>query len=222
MFLEVRRSRWKEAETDAMLLLVPATDEAPQVGDAIRAVQSVVETLNISLNSTNTLLSPNANSSSQNNAGGGSEDAPDGDAGAGNNSSSIRMPDNTNNGSANTQSEQDIDQSSPNKIFRSKLNPEKFAIYEDRRDVNAKEEMPRSAQQEEYRKALRAGDHPRNYFLRTQESKLNAEASSFVPVTPLANSTALLPPRPASSLASLSPMSSPSTLYRTVRFQGIF
>ena len=205
-----------------MLLLVPATDEAPQVGNAIRAVQSVVETLDISLDNTNTLLNPNANPIVQNKTGGGSEDTPEGGAGAGNNSF-IRMPDNTNNGSAITQPEQEIHQPSLKKIYTSKLNPEKFAIYEDRVDVNAKGGLPRTAQQEEYRKTLRAGDHSRNHFLQMEDSKLNAEASSFFPSTPQANSTALKQPRPSSPLAPLSPMSSPpSTLYRTVRFQGTF
>ena len=227
LFLEIRRFRWVEEHEEAVELLAPATDEAPQVVLAINSIVDVLQNLDLQLD--NTLLQPDfVNPPNQNNSGGGQDDSGAGgvSGGAGNESSVIPMPKDAE--SVNIKPGIIKTEPSPPKVYKSILTPHRSPIKEEpRRDktpVKSKDaladKVDRTPEQEEYRKLFSVGDHSRNFYLK-EKSRMETTPVPFPP--PQANSTYLIQPRPDSPKILQSPATArKSILHRTVRVQGTF
>ena len=231
MFVEIRRFRWVETRNEAMRLLVPATDESPQVTQAINAIVQVVNNLDMQMD--NTLLHDdlNVNPLNQNNAGEYQDGSGAGGAigGTENTSSVIPMPDDTRKSEdVNIKTEHKATPS-PQRAYKSVLTPNKSPFKEDlkrdktpakSKDVLAEEKMVRTPQQEEYRKALSIRDHSKNWYLK-ERSRTEVTPVPFPP--PQANSTYLVQPHADSPKIPQSPATvRKSILHRTVRVQGTF
>ena len=219
-----------EEHEEAVQLLAPATDEAPQVALAIDSIVNVVHNLDMQLD--NTLLHADlANPLNQNNSDGGQDDSGAGGAagGAGNNSSVIPMPgDPKVIESGHIKSEPKGATPNPPKVYKSLLTPHKSPVKEDlmRDKTPAKskdalaDKVVRTPEQEEYRKVFSLGDHSRNFYLK-EKSRVETTPVPFPP--PQANSTYLIQPRPDSPKILQSPATvRKSILHRTVRVQGMF
>ena len=235
LFSEIRRFRWVEEHDEAVELLAPATDEAPQVALAINSIVDVLQNLDMQLD--NSLLHADlVNPPNQNNSGGGQDDSGAGGVagGAGNESSVIPMPgdpkemESVNIKPGIIKTERKGATPSPPKVYRSILTPHKSPIKEDpqrdktpakSKDVLA-DKVVRTPEQEEYRKLFSIGDHSRNFYLK-EKSRMETTPVPFPP--PQANSTYLIQPRPDSPKILQSPATArKSILHRTVRVQGTF
>ena len=124
---------------------------------------------------------------------------------------------------------------SPKKAHSSLLTPQRspIKIYEDPqmdktpakpKEMPVDEQVGRTPDQEDIRKAFHSRDHAKNWGLRQKESELDATQVPFSAGSPRASSTYVEQGRPDSpSMRSLQSPRSPKSqiLYRTVRLQGI-
>ena len=236
MFLEVKRYRWVQSQKEARRLLAQAVEEAPQVGAAIGAMDQVITTLELTINDSRLPTNSNDTGPTQNNAR-GDDDNSNAGAAAAYNSSVIHMPDAPKKKvDISIKSEQKDSKVSPKKDHSSLLTPQKspFKIYEDPqenrtpakpREMSTDDQVTRTPEQEDIKKALHMRDHTKNWCLRQKQSELDATQVPFSAGSPRASSTYVEQGRPDSpSTRSLQSPRSPKSqiLYRTVRMQGIF
>ena len=234
MFLEIKRHRWIESQKEARRLLAQAVEEAPQVGAAIGAMDQVITTLELSTNDSRLPTNSNDTAPTQNNAR-GDDDNSNAGAGAAVSFSAIRMRDSPilkkKKVDIGTKFEQENPKVGHKRSYSSLLTPQKspIKIYEDPqkdknpakpREMPVEGEVARTPDQEDIKKALHIGDHGKNWYLRQEQSKLDATQGPFSAGSPRASST-YLQPRPDSPKSLPSPRSPKSQiLYRTVRMQG--
>ena len=209
-------------------------EEAPQVGAVIDAMGQVIATLELSINDSRLPVNSNDTPPTQNNT--GDDDDNSNGAAAAYESSVVYMPDAPKKKvdiSINTK--QKDSKISPKKAYGSLLTPQKspIKIYEDpqkdktpakSKEMLADEQVGRTPDQEDIRKALHIRDHAKNWGLRQKESELDATQVPFSAGSPRASSTYVEQGRPDSpSMRSLQSPRSPKSqiLYRTVRLQGI-
>ena len=231
MFLEVKRYRWVQSQKEARRLLAQAVEEAPQVGAAIGAMDQVITTLELSINDSRLPTNSNDTAPAQNNAR-GDDDNSNAGAGAAVSFSAIRMRDIPKKKvDISAKFGQEDSKVSHKRAYSSLLTPQKspIKIYEDPqkdknpakpREMPVEGEVARTPDQEDIKKALHTGDHAKNWYLRQEQSKLDATQVPFSAGSPRASST-YLQPRPDSPKSLPSPRSPKSQiLYRTVRMQG--
>ena len=229
MFLEIKRYRWVENQKEARRLLAQAVEEAPQVGAAIGAMDQVISTLELSINDSRLPTNSNDTAPAQNNAR-GDDDNSNAGAAAAVSFSAIRMRDAPKKKvDISTKFEQKNPKATTKKEYSSLLTPKKSPIKEDSqkdenpakpREMPVEGEVARTPDQEDIKKALHIGDHAKNWYLRQEQSKLDATQVPFSAGSPRASST-YLQPRPDSPKSLPSPRSPKSQiLYRTVRMQG--
>ena len=234
MFLEIKRHRWVENQKEARRLLAQAVEEAPQVGAAIDAMGAVIATLELNLNDSRLPVNSNDTPPTQNNTR-GDDDNSNAGAAAAVSFSAIRMHDAPKKKvDISIKSEQDS-KVSPKKAHSSLLTPQKspIKIYEDPqkdktpakpKEMPVEDQVGRTSDQEDIRKALHIRDHAKNWYLRQKQSELDATQVPFSAGSPRASSTYVEQGRPDSpSSRSLQSPRSPKSqiLYRTVRMQGI-
>ena len=209
-------------------------EEAPQVGAVIDAMGQVVATLELSINDSRLPVNSNDTPPTQNNT--GDDDDNSNGAAAAYESSVVYMPDAPKKKvdiSINTK--QKDSKISPKKAHSSLLTPQRspIKIYEDPqmdktpakpKEMPVDEQVGRTPDQEDIRKAFHSRDHAKNWGLRQKESELDATQVPFSAGSPRASSTYVEQGRPDSpSMRSLQSPRSPKSqiLYRTVRLQGI-
>ena len=233
MFLEIKRYRWVENQKEARRLLAQAVEEAPQVGAAIDAMGAVIATLELNLNDSRLPINSNDTPPAQDNTG-DDDDNSNAGAAAAHTSSVVYMPDAPKKKvdiSINT--EQKDSTISPKKDYGSLFTPKKSPHQDDSqkfktpakpKEMPVDEQVGRTSDQEDIRKALHIRDHAKNWGLRQKESELDATQVPFSAGSPRASSTYMEQGRPDSpSSKSLQSPRSPKSqiLYRTVRMQGI-
>ena len=194
----------------------------------------VVATLELSINDSRLPVNSNDTPPTQNNT--GDDDDNSNGAAAAYESSVVYMPDAPKKKvdiSINTK--QKGSKISPKKAHSSLLTPQRspIKIYEDPqmdktpakpKEMPVGEQVGRTPDQEDIRKAFHSRDHAKNWGLRQKESELDATQVPFSAGSPRASSTYVEQGRPDSpSMRSLQSPRSPKSqiLYRTVRLQGI-
>ena len=232
MFLEIKRYRWVENQKEARRLLAQAVEEAPQVGAAIDAMGAVIATLELNMNNSRLPVNSNDTPPTQNNTR-GDDDNSNAGAAAAVSFSAVRMHDSPKKKvDISIKSEQKDSMVSPKKDsgFSSLLTPNKddsrkYKTPAKPREMPVEDQVTRTPQQEDIRKALHIRDHTKNWCLRQKQSELDATQVPFSAGSPRASSTYVEQGRPDSpSTRSLQSPRSPKSqiLYRTVRMQGIF
>ena len=235
MFLEIKRYRWVENQKEARRLLAQAVEEAPQVGAVIDAMGAVIATLELNMNNSRLPVNSNDTPPAQNNSR-DNDDNSDAGAAAAVGFSAVRMHDSPNKKvDISSKSEQKDSKVSPKKDsgFSSLLTPKKSPHKDDSqkfktpaqpKEMPAEDQVTRTPQQEDIKKALHIRDHTKNWCPRQKQSELDATQVPFSVGSPRASSTYVEQGRPDSpSTRSLQSPRSPMSqiLYRTVRMQGI-